>query len=156
MIIIEGPDNSGKTTLAQEICESMDSLYIKTYQTKWTHQELRAFQEDLLDMDYRRSDDRQWVFDRYPVVSHYIYSRVIRNDHSYGWDDLRELLLPWKDAGVEYIYCRPDLSIIEDYGDRPQMAGVKENTRELVDLYDIMFEAIREMGITTIHHDWSK
>lgn len=151
MIIIEGPDNSGKTTLAQEICETQKALYVKTYQKEWTYKELEEFQWDFLDMDYRPI-----VFDRYPIVSHYIYSKVIRNDHSYGWDDLRRLLLPWRDADVEYIYCRPDLSIIEDYGDRPQMAGVKENTRELVDLYDIMFEAIQAMDITTTLYDWSK
>lgn len=137
-IVIYGCDNSGKTTLAKNLIHNMmgifkgspvDFSYIHSLgpvsageQTQFMYKETR-----------RDPGMKVRVFDRFPLVEERICGTVLRgrdlfaNDHT-----LRAMMFGRIDL---LIFCDPGTEAIQNWGDREQMAGVKENAMEMYQGY---------------------
>lgn len=133
MIIVEGPDNSGKSTLAWQLAEDLKRVLINNRQRPRNQEDIIAYSLDVYKMDQR------WplIMDRWAVISEPIYGPICRGtrilDPGVGWF-LTEVLKP------TIVYCRPSDARLLDFGERGQMDGVKENAIELIKAYDKMIK----------------
>lgn len=127
LIIIEGMDNTGKSTLVKKL-----SSYLPHHEVvaspgpcaehvKWCKDELA------------RTDRR--IYDRFPIFSETVYGNIIR-----GYSDisnyLEDLLFMLVDAHPLVIYCDPGIEAIRGtFHEREQMDGVKENDAKCLAAY---------------------
>lgn len=155
MIIVEGCDNAGKTTLVHTLSDEFKLLTIlnrrrpRTLQQSW----------DYLTRIMPAASLLPTVMDRFMAVSEPVYGPICRNEKLYSPADQRgQFNFVQECLGVKplLIYCRPPKSAILNFGDRPQMNGVIENAELLVDAYDDMVEWIREeLPVQVIHYNWT-
>lgn len=148
MIIVEGMDNTGKTTLIKRLLQQYDLDY------RGSASELRGDPQKLIawvDEELSRPTTKVPIYDRFPLISEEVYGPVLRGrssipDHRYdGWT---------KDHKVLFIYCRPPLGFIRRWGPREQMEGVKEFDKELVERYDKVMHRHRCKGWGVIKYDY--
>lgn len=131
MIVVEGMDNTGKTTLVNKLAEEFDLKVVKSPGPvdQGLENSLKWMQETL------ENKDLQVIYDRYPLISERIYGPIIRKKDILApyWDKLvRKFLL----REPLLIYCRPPIKDILNFGEREQMEGVIERAEELAELYD--------------------
>lgn len=153
--VLEGCDNTGKTTYALDLCEREKATYVKTYYKDWSIEQLNRFQ----DQFFCHGSEVPTVLDRVPIISHYIYNNVIRGDNSYTLDQVVFFVKDWfiySRGKVNLIYFRPDTQTVKTFDDRPQMKGVIENVEKLLFAYDRLFDVFRSEDIPFTVHDWSK
>lgn len=150
MIIIEGMDNSGKTTLvnylASEIpCEMMRSPGPNTPE----------FLASWVMIMIQRQASLPVLFDRFPVISEAVYGTVLRGKNALDLYGDRTFTVILKALHPLIIYCRPPFDRILDFEGRDQMVGVKEKALILVDKYDYLMDNMRKEGFTIITYDYT-
>lgn len=131
MVIIEGMDNSGKSTLAQILSEEFHMCLVKTYQKPSSTVGIYKYDEWL------ESCPQRIIMDRHPMISDFIYGRVLR-----GFSYIDERISQDWSKNHLIIYCRPSEEIILDFGTRNQMKGVVEQAIKLLLTYDMYMETI--------------
>lgn len=139
MIILEGMDNSGKTTLAQRLLEEFPELRVIKSCGHASVGDALAWVAAAI-----RNEDPRMLYDRYFPISERVYGTVCRQGDIFGSYTFDILSLTFRREPL-IIYCRPPLSTIEQWGDRPQMPGVKDRTHELLKRYDWLMDLIRDM-----------
>lgn len=132
-IVLEGPDNAGKSTLAKIIGDTMGWPVVgsegrEKYAGEINDRIKRYFQ------DYQEKH----IFDRHPVVSQGIYRML---HHKTAVDEALEEA--FYDANPLLIYCRPpsierglDGHIAREDDDDEYLKTVEDNYRQLVQAYD--------------------
>jgi len=132
MVILEGCDGSGKTTLANQIA--------KHYDTKPIHfggpADEKELKERLKSMKYGR------LYDRCPVISEIVYGGTIRKSPKFSLEDLNEFL---KRNQPLIIYCNPGLGTLLTnlHEGRPEedpkhISKVNENIFKLCQAYEYL------------------
>lgn len=144
MIILEGPDNSGKTTLAQKICREFNlPIHHSGGPSKNRDDIFRRHGEVMLHLEERRAI----VMDRAAIISDPIYRRIIRKGESFfAQPDLERFRALLR---VPVIYCRPSthhlMQVTKGHSMKAQhetaehVAGVVEHQEEIVKAYDDFF-----------------
>lgn len=132
IIVVEGHDNSGKTTLGAQIAKAIRAVYIKA--------ERPSAGPDLLVYHSILREAQRYsghvVADRHVAISEPIYGPICRGSHDLNQGDIALCL---GDIGL-LIYCRPpDDVILKTMGDRPQMDGVIDHAPEILKAYDSFF-----------------
>ena len=132
IIVVEGMDNTGKTTLAMKIAKAMRAVYVKA--------ERPAVGPDLLVYQNILETATQYtgicVADRHVAISEPIYGTICRGGHQLDEKDIESCI---KRLGL-IVYCRPpDRTIHRTIDLRPQMEGVVANTDRLITAYDEFF-----------------
>lgn len=127
-IIIFGPDNSGKTTLANQISREFKFSYIHSLGPVDVYKMVR-FMDDML------SNDEDVVFDRFPIIEESIYGLALRGSSKFDRFGQEYISSVLKRVNL-FIYCNPNLDTICKWGTREQMDGVKENIHKIKSLYD--------------------
>lgn len=147
--VIEGPDNSGKTTFAQRLAKKLGGIYVKGEYVRQPEIEVIRLHTWL-----RASPgSRLIICDRHPVVSDPIYGTVVRKEQS--------LLSPGFCSGMSQyynmVYCRPPRDKILDFGDREQMAGVIDEANDLIDAYDLWWQEQKPKlnELSRLEYDWT-
>lgn len=143
MVIIEGMDNSGKSSLIDKLLPSypFSVIHSRTYWDEDPDHWVKGIQE-VMEAATRRD-----IFcDRFPVITESVYGPVLRgknvlSDHP-SWPDLLQEL-----ARVQpvIIYCRPPLHKLVQWGTRGQMDGVKERALDLIAQYDRVMKAFKNV-----------
>ena len=133
-IIIEGPDNSGKTTLINELHNSLGIPIIPG-------EGPAKSQEEINDRVMRYTTIEHGLFDRHPVVSQTLYNHFRK-----GPSINPTLMIDFYNTDQIYIYCRGRASlqeqVLKDYDNRPDESGkahhetVAENHQAICQLYD--------------------
>lgn len=154
MILIEGTDNSGKTTLGEFLSKELDMELIHSIKPKSKEHAIR------LNLDM--FSQQEAIFDRCNIIAELVYGPILRGKSIYEEDS-------WKWVGVLLrhnpiiIYCRPPESEILNFGEREQMGGVIDNASELIRRYDqVMSSILCLYSASTIgcrhflFHDWTK
>lgn len=135
IVVVEGPDNAGKTTLAQYLAKEMRAVFIKVERPKRAV-DLKAYQHVL---NIARSYSGVVVTDRHVAISEPIYGPICRGGHDLQQGDI-EICCSQLDA---MIYCRPpDAVIMKTISERAQMEGVVENTSAIIEAYDQWYERV--------------
>lgn len=135
MIIIEGMDNTGKTTLAEHLAEKFKLPHIKSSKDR-THLLNDALTILVLNPEA--------VMDRFSIISEMVYGPILRGGTAFdghGLSQWRFFMDKLARCKPLIFYCRPPNEKIFDYGDREQMAGVVEHGEELLSAYDTMMNS---------------
>lgn len=179
MIVIEGMDNTGKTTLSNKLVEHF-GLPPECY----IHSPGPDTPEQMAPRVHRMLEFKHlpFIWDRIHCISDQVYAEVL------GRENWFEVLRPEpKPIGyavgyltpesVEFvrkkeacfqawiyflasqptvIYCRPPIENILKFGDREQMIGVKDKAATLVLTYDTFMSKLRGIrDVRVISYDWT-
>jgi len=149
LIIIEGPDHSGKTTLHQSLKE-----------IKGTHLALLSTNERQSDpakfFSYVKSISSMAaitnvVTDRHPVISELIYGPILRPNEEMigdiGWSSPGIIKNLFGDPPIIIIYCKvspSDTAFRRRFAKSYQLHGVKPNIELICRSYDELMLKIRQ------------
>lgn len=152
MIVIEGMDNTGKTTLALWLQGK-----IRNCQLVHGGGPVRAGTqaERLMALQMASSYPRPLILDRVCLISEAVYGPLLRNVDSFSGFN-QELLWSWfLEMKPLIIYCRPSLLTIKSNMDeRPQMEGVSVNSDVLLNAYDQVMANISHRGFAIAYYDY--
>lgn len=128
MVIIEGLDNTGKSTLALRLASDFKGLMVSNKRRPQAISDVLQWIDNLmmLHVNYRL------FVDRVPHVSEPIYGPICRNT---GILTPEFVSAVYRTLPATYVYCRPPTSTIFNMT-KPEMEGVKENRSELLRAYD--------------------
>jgi len=152
MIIVEGMDNTGKTTLVKNLAKEFK------LEVRKTPQDVIMEPGRLLDWVDHELDQVEvlpslpFLYDRFPLISEEVYGPILRGKSvvpggSYeGWADRNHVL---------FIYCRPALDRIIDFGARDQMQGVVQHAKDLTLAYDKLMYSYRFKGAGVVHYSYT-
>ena len=129
IVSIIGCDNAGKSTFARAIVEELKERgYTATYLPPLGKAPLEK-QIEYLD-EVKRMPEQVIVMDRFPVIEEEVCGRTLRFQSNFDMisEDERESYLAMINT---LILCDPGLKVIQKWGDRKQMDGIKENIRKL-------------------------
>ena len=133
LIIVEGPDNSGKSTLIQTLSSQLKLPSARTYRMPQTEEDIQRWH------NWANAAPYPLILDRHSSISDLVYSPVIRNTQPSS--SLR--LASACRNGHYLIYCRPHWDTIErSYNEREQLEGTHEKLHDLIRAYDNLMEEL--------------
>lgn len=147
MIILEGPDGAGKTTLRGRLSEDLNipvaPKFVKSSGAgSGTSDLFDAGYDDVVTM----LDNQPMIYDRHPLISEYIYGPIIRGGMPPDFLTTRaRAIFQMFASQVHVIWCLPPLQVVHDNVMRPagegvpdQMAGVMVNIEAIWSMYHSM------------------
>lgn len=131
IIIVEGCDFSGKSTLVSQLAKDLKAIVLKEERIPYPDQ---ASITEWISLVNRMSRDRIVICDRSVLISDQVYGRVIRK--SYNTQSARKLGERLNELISEptVIFCNPGWDHISKCAN-DQMEGVKENLKEIYTSY---------------------
>ena len=146
MVIIEGVDNSGKTTLANTLSQHFN--YPLIHSPGHCSEMLDWAKAHLLTGGYR-------IYDRFPCISEHIYGPVIRGRDEFKSVLGKKIMTLFLDKNPLIIYCKPPDSVIRaNMGE--QMGGVEDNILSLILNYNRTVIYLRAWGLLVIKYDYTE
>lgn len=152
MIILEGPDNSGKSTLGQKLARL---LCVNVEHSVRPDKSLTP--EQCLEYSADQLRDRPVILDRVFALSEFVYSTVLRSGPQTGLKT-PDLMRQLTEKPVILIYCRPGFGRIICQNGRTQMAGVVENLESITTMYDQVIAQwiASQTNIIILHYDYDE
>lgn len=113
MIVVEGPDGSGKTTLIKELSKSLKLPVAPRVVSKDA--------EAMVDLvEWVKTNVgggfKPLIFDRHRLISEFIYGPILRDDQSPGFIStnwVAEMLFKFYTCNPIIIYCLPPVEVVE-------------------------------------------
>lgn len=134
IIIIEGCDFTGKSTLALQLANDLNAFMLRSKKPK-------EFKDLLTWVNMAQSTfDDPIVCDRTPLISERIYGPIIRGDSIISARQSHALLNSL--GKVIIVHCDPGFSRVSSVNN-DQMAGVKENILPIYNSYNEVMSQIR-------------
>jgi hypothetical protein len=105
---------------------------------------------------FEMSKTQAMIYDRHPLISALIYEPIICGTNTivmhpkYG-----ALAFERGKLDPVIIYCRPPRDVMLNWGEREQMAGVKEQAEKLIERYDTYMANLRSLGFEVINYDYT-
>lgn len=144
-IIVVGMDNSGKTTLCEDLANKLKATHVKPMGPGQSKEAM------LHNIQYHMARNENTVFERFSIFEELIYGRILRGKSKFDFQDVN-LIRKYKPI---IIYCRPSDEVIFNFGDRDQMTGVIEQKEKLLKAWDsFIYDALS--GFKIIKYDWTK
>lgn len=151
-IVVFGCDNSGKTTLCENIVKYINETkdikaeYVRSLGPNKKLDEQVKFMKDNL------SKDGVKLFDRFPLIEERVCGRILRGEDNFqNYMEMVDLLKP-----VDlFVMCYPGLLSVLKWGDREQLTGVKENIVGLINGYNwVAYDYIKSgFNVTTYNYN---
>lgn len=160
VFILEGPDGSGKTTLAKKLAETYGIDY--THLTYYKDEDVMRTQ--FYDVIRRMNEVRKGcVIDRF-ILSNIIYGIVFHNcKFVEGWKMFLDALCRDWIKGKEIIICLPQdkESYLEHFKkmteEREEMYCSVEDMSKIYDLYEVFYEMLtHNKNVSVSRYDWTK
>lgn len=136
MIIIEGMDNTGKTTLMEKVLKKYPHLKPMRMDNAVTAtvDEYRKFVWNILILPVEETKDM--IFDRF-LFSEAIYGPIVRGGIRITAEEMMGALKLLRTHDPLIVYCRRTADEIRrTFDSREQMDGVADHIDELVDSYE--------------------
>jgi hypothetical protein len=154
LIIIEGPDNSGKSTLASWLAQSLNWRMMHSGGPVKTIEE----RDDRLNLLFKVP--QPVVFDRFPCISERVYGPTLRAVDIFGDEHGQEWLRLFHSTPRCVIYCRAPLSLMLDLehhvskpgsgDDAKHVEAIKKNALALIHAYDRLMTEEEHLS-----YDWT-
>ena len=134
MLIIEGIDGVGKTTLV----EHLQSYGMKKYHFDYDSKNMDLFSKY---MKVLLEDDSELVLDR-SFISEMVYGPVIRNKCKLSLEDYTKLLIAYKNAGAKIIYLTAPKEVLlkRRNDEKSDYEVITNHYEELNNQYDEIME----------------
>lgn len=150
MIVIEGPDNSGKTTLSKRLSKDLGIPFRHSIRPKTV--------EELENSFIDKISNPNAIYDRYSPICEYVYGNILRGVSLAG-NNLFTISRELNFMQPFVIYCRPPDGIIKN-SKKPEMEGVLENIEKIIKKYDEFFNYYSSCnphtGCIFYRYDWTK
>lgn len=145
VVVVEGCDGSGKSTLISRARENQKDRYFVTLQASRYPPDVKTALQYLNWVKSLRTLDM--ICDRYHFISDRVYGPVLRDTNLFKPFPLDFGL---KEVAV-VVYCRPSREkIIENVNAGIHLGGVREHVDALIDGYDALMFSIESMKIAKV------
>lgn len=156
LVIVEGPDGAGKSTLAEKLSYDLSIPFVHTGGAAKDLAELMARMEKV------QETPGPAIIDRCPHISDAIYKRAM------GQPLFMNPLVAWKDlmtVGPMIIYCRLQdpaemlTAIVEtkkDHKPPEYLERVRQEYPEILHGYDFTMDRLKRMGLWVFDYDWKR
>ena len=150
LVILEGPDCAGKTTLAADY---VDKGWMYIHGTYHPGMDVVKHHKDILDRALSTTENV--VIDRL-YLSEYVYGNVYR-DSWYGQEELHNLVqrLPY---GTKKIICLPPLEVVKDHFIERLDQELYKKVDDLEKVWDMYYKILRDATPDSgwSRYDWTK
>lgn len=138
MIVIEGPDNSGKSTFAAHLSYEFGIPVYHAGGPPASKKEIFGRVNFILE------NHNKFIFDRIPLISEPVYCILRGGQNLFEGEEAEELYRRLRDINPLVIYCRPPDDIVLDMSNHKVKAHdsaehlrqVTENSKKLMHRYD--------------------
>jgi len=145
-IIVLGMDNTGKTTLVEQLADEYSCNHIKSLGPGYTKEEMRE------EMLRKLNIEDLVILERFSIFEELVYGPILRGVSKFDKEDIEEI----RKYDPIIIYCRPRNEVIFNFGDREQMKGVIEEKEKLVEAWDQLIADLKiNYDFTIIPYDWT-
>lgn len=154
IIIVEGADNSGKSTLAQKLAEHFRLEVVHPGGPPKTVANIIGCMSEQIGA-FRMSNIVSFVYDRVTCISDYVYRCDSRYDTIFKsfQEDLAF------EPNIVIIYCRPsdeqlmnfDNHVTKEHEDEDVVERAKRNVRRTIERYDNLFDRFEDNHRLRIH-----
>lgn len=150
IIVVEGCDGSGKTTLIERAREGQRERYFLTVRASRYPPNVKTALQYLQWIKHQR--DLDLILDRIHFVSDRVYGPILRNENLF------------KDFPIEFglqdvsaiVYARPPIETIRANLEKTQqMKGVAEHIDEVIEKYDVLMKMLEAKGRKVIQYDYT-
>lgn len=150
VIVVEGCDGSGKTTLVERAREGQRERYFVIVRAARYPPNLKTSFQYLNWIRHQR--DLDLLLDRIHFISDRIYGPILRNE-----DLFKDMPILFGLQGISaVVYCRPPAELIrENVAKNMQMKGVAQNIDKLIENYDIHMRMLKDKGVNVINYDYT-
>ncbi|MGH3834120.1 MAG: hypothetical protein ACRDSF_00230 [Pseudonocardiaceae bacterium] len=139
MLVVEGPDGSGKTTLVKQLSEMYKLIPVK----RDMESEVSAYQWMIDELQTWQINSPIKIYDRFPLIGERIHGPILRQQMELAFYDREAMKLLLMRVVLDglIIYCRPTLGHIlaNTVDESPQIVA---NLRRIVHAYDRLFRRI--------------
>jgi len=157
MIIVEGCDNTGKSTLIKRLCADLPQLIHPPIPTGPSDGET-LFNRYAPILSLSAAEGKNIILDRITVISEWVYGQALR-----GKLALNSAQMHMLEQGIAFhqpliLHCwRPEPSIRASFDDREQLEGVKEKISLIQRLYHDRIEQLRsKYGLAVVVYNFEK
>lgn len=156
MVIVEGPDGSGKSTLVQRLSEEL-KVEVRPRACTSDNGVDPATLREWVDQDL--GGDTQGLYDRHPLISEPIYGPIIRGRMAEGFADpewLSMSLSMLRQRTSIFIFCLPPWPavrhnvIINHKASTPHLKGVLKHSEALYEMYVHRAAVEAQLGFTWV------
>ena len=156
MFIVEGPDGSGKTTLANKIAKGFNA---KIFHAGGPPES----REDILERIEFQFKQFGSILDRASLITEHVYGPVLRGRSVLEPDEYKRLIQRYVDRGWVLIYCRPSIEVLlryvkeemdrvirdegKSYKREVHFIRVRANMPSIVSMYDRRISEARNLGM---------
>lgn len=144
-IVIIGMDNTGKTTLVNDMKNILNIESIKSPGPDFTKEEM--YDEILTDL----SKEELVILERFAIVEEIIYGNILRNAPKFDFEDLLKINEKFHPI---FIYCRPKKEDVFNFGERDQMEGVIEKSKKLLEGFDNLYNKMLQEDFDIIRYNF--
>lgn len=150
IVVVEGMDGSGKTTLIEKSRGSQKDRYFAIIRASRYPPDVKTAVRYLSFVDMPRNIDL--VLDRFHFISDRIYGPILR-----GADIFQEFPIQFGLAHVNVVvYARPPVSyILDNLHKNLQLSGVTEQATALINRYDNHMDKLKETGVVVMQYDYT-
>ena len=145
-IVIIGMDNTGKTTLVNDMKNILNIESIKSPGPNFTKEEM--YEKIITDL----SKEEVVILERFAIVEEMIYGEIIRHNSKFNFEDLMQIKEQYNPI---FIYCRPKKENVLDFGDREQMEGVIEQSKKLLEAFDNLYNRMIQNEFDIFRYDYN-
>lgn len=158
IIIVEGMDNTGKTTFITETIRGIGRGDIMAKVSLGPNRPAPTQTLWVLDQYRRiRQQDNMVIYDRFLPICDTVYGPIVRGSSIWGSNTDNWAIEELKDLKPLIIYCRPSDEVVLSFKDgRDQMEGVMEKGKELLTCYDIRMAELIQKGFEVLVYDYNK
>jgi len=150
LVIVEGVDGAGKTTLINKLQKDLNLITIKSPRPKNYHD-----CKDLLARTMLLSEGTNLICDRIGIISEPIYGPICRNTLGFPPKAETEQILFKLNPII--IHCNPPIhAVLENVKVEKQMEGVNENLIKIHQAYNEWMGQLAQQTLFVLEYDYTK